>query len=295
MARFDQFDDRVEDALGLSTLPDIAQLRPWEIYVEDACWPSITGMRFIVAAAAEIAWIKFGINPRDIAFDDDAAALRDEVSASIGDLLMRGSLIASARPVGGGRIVPVAEAEWTPDLANAAVSTGVMPRRHRSRKSHPHHVMIGSGEAALMTRVYSITNMLAPREDQGGVEELGSIILGNLSAIAGNKVALAPEGSARRVIELLMPSIKPSLGADDQDKLVAAVSRWLVNRFEQDARDATGMRRDDFRDETVERFSPFVTKRLFEKVWANAVAMKIGSVSPHRCRSNPGRRKTPAP
>jgi hypothetical protein len=269
---------------------NVADLDPWAIYVEDASWPAVSGYRFIVDAAADMAWIKFGITPRDIALDDEHPALRNEIAGAFAKLLMRGSLVASARPVGGGRILPIAEAEWTNDVAVEAVATGLIRRRHRSSRTHPHTVFIGAAEAAMMGRVYEVTAMLYPREDSGTPEELGGIVLGNLSAIAGNKVALAPERSARRVLELLLPSLKLSLDHDDEQKLVAAVAVWLVDQFARDEREGLRQVRADFRDDALEQFSPFMTKRLFEKVWARATATTVEKARPHANRSLPGRR-----
>lgn len=235
----------------MSTPTDIAALAPWEVYIEDVSWPAVAGHRFIVEAAADMAWVKFGITPRDMALDHDHPALRNEIAGAFSELLRRGSLVAWAQPLGGGRLLPVSEAEWTPGLATAAVATGVMSRRHRSVRRHPHAVFLGAGEMDMMARVYAITNMLVPREDQGTPEELGGIVLGNLSAIAGNKAALAPEGSARRVLELLLPSLHPALDPDDQDRLVAAVIPWLVGRFERDRRERLGLVRKDFCEEAT--------------------------------------------
>lgn len=244
-------------------------------------------------------WVKFKKDQRDIALEPGTAPFRDETAGAFAELMMKGSLVAAAQPVGGGRLLPIAEREWTPETACAAVATGTVPRRHGSRRDHPHWVFVGTAEAALMARVYAVTDMMYPREEQGTAEELGAIVLGNLSAIAGNKAAMAPEGSARRVLELLLPSLEPTLNAQDQGKLVAAVVPWLTGRFKQDEKAGLGLVRKDFQDEAIGQFGPFMTMRIFEKVWAEALAVEekkdpkdpaAGTHQPHRHRASPGRR-----
>lgn len=271
----------------MPTPTDISALEPWEVYIEDASWPAATDHRFIVAAAAEMGWIKFEMTPRDIGLDHEFPARRNEIAAAMAELLMRGSLVASVRPFGGGRLLPLSEAEWTPESATAAIATGFVRRRHRSQRSHPHHVFIGVAETTMMARVYTVTDMLVPREDQGTPEELAGIVLANLSAIAGNKVALAPEGSARRVLELVLPSLKPKLDDDDQEKLIAAAATWLIRRLNDDLKQGSGLLRDDFRDEALEQFGPFMTPRIFEKLWRRVI---LSNKKTHGGRSDPGRR-----
>lgn len=265
---------------------DVGTLDPWEIYVENATWPAAVGQRFIVDLAATLMERRYEVTALDLHLSPDfCSTFRDIVVADIAQALMSGGVVASAMPVGGGALLPIGSAEWTNAVVRTAVATGTMQRRYRSRRLHPHWVFVGKTEAALMERVHAIADMIAPTEERGPAEELGEIVLANLSAIAGNKLALDPEGSAQRVLKLLMPSLHPTLNIDDTNKFVAAVVPWLIGRFNED-KDGN-MVKKDFQDEAIAEFGPFMTKRIFEKVWEKALQFRASDDEKVATAANP--------
>lgn len=278
-------------SLALPTPVNIAALNPWQIYGESASWPIVAGHQFIIDVAARIMAVKFGLRPEDAA-DHDSSGYRNEVANRLTEFLMKGSLIASARALEGGPLLPVADAEWTCDLAFAAVSTGIVPRRRGKARRHPHHVFVGGKEAELLAQVYGATDLLHQPEEAGPTESLGGIVLDSLSVIARNRAALAPRGSAEAVVELLLPGSNFTLSPNDRDKLIAAAVPWLVKRFERDPDHLR--RREHFEEEALKAFSPYMTGRVFEKVWAKAAARPMSPAEPrtstHQERSRGGRR-----
>ncbi len=248
------------------TPEDVTRKPDWDIYYDDASWPCAAGKTFIVRAAEAAAYNRFGLRGHDIADNEEPSSLRDVVARDFAELLMRGSLVAEAQPLDDERMVTVPAAEWTPTSAFDAVRRGYVLRRAGNRKRQPHWVFIGRREADLLDMVYGWSDMMIPPEDWDATHDLASTILGSLSAIARNPAAIAPQHSSQGVLRLLLPESDYALHRNDRTRLVEAMIPWLIAQFEADA----GNRRtqDDFAAQAIAELAPYVTKRIFDEVWA---------------------------
>lgn len=244
---------------------DIANLPKWEVYDHPASWPGSPDALFIVAAATRILNAKFGMEAADIATDPDSEGYRNEIAGSIAGLLTSGSLIATSRRVGGSRQQPIAPTEWTPLTAHRAVATGLVLRNHGRSRDLPHWVFVGARETTILETLYRATDMLHPPEDVGPTEHLGETVLAAVSAMARNPATIAADDFSSAAVRLLQPHSVWTLHPDDRDAFVAAAAPWLVEMFGDP--DTRKYDYNDFENAAIEHFAPFMTGRLFEKVW----------------------------
>lgn len=250
----------------MTKISALAELDPWQVYLHQPSWPSAPDLRFIIDAVSDALWSRYEIPHVDVA-EDDTTGYRNDVAIRFLRLILDGSLTLFGMRFEGGEPFALTELDLTPDAVQHAISTGWLERREERGRSPRLWAFVGRREADLLAAMLAVEAGTGDRDAM--LDRLIGVATANLSAVSGNGRRLPDQGSAERVLALLLPSLRPALGDADRDRLVTAVVPWLERSFEADPQHRRT--RDEFRDEAIRAFAPYMTKRIFERVWAKVV------------------------
>lgn len=271
----------------MDTISGLSDLPPWQIYLHDAAWPSAPGLTSIVSAVADALYARHGIMHVDIP-DPDTGGYRGDIAALLSGLVLDGAIVLLTQPFAGGAPAALDEIDLTPDLVAHAIANGWVERAHAPAQPTRSWVFVGRIEADLLTAILEVDS--GTGDADALLTRLRGLVLPQLSLLAGRGPRLPEQGSAERILAWLLPSLKPSLGDADRDRLANAVAPWLVERF--DADEGRTRTREDFQKEAAAAFAPLMTKRIFERVWSAATAIRTDRKVAGR-RFAPGARPRP--